>query len=158
VAYLCGRIDAYRGSESWNAPVQGGTLALGRGRREANMNRPLNFEEYASGFPNTTQKSLKQMRATIRKAAPRADEVISYGMPGYRLDGALVWFAGFAHHIGFYPGASGIVAFKKELSEYQSAKGSVQFSLGKPLPLGLIAKIVKFRAKENLKRAKMKKR
>jgi len=109
-------------------------------------------DEYISGYLSSTQKILKQLRATIQKAAPQADEVISYGMPGYRLNGALVWFAGYTRHIGFYPGASGIAAFKKELSNYKSAKGSVQFPLGEPLPAGLIARIVKFRVKENMKR------
>jgi uncharacterized protein YdhG (YjbR/CyaY superfamily) len=118
------------------------------------MTKPKDFDAYISAFPEATQKRLRQLRATIKKAAPQADEVISYGMPGYRLNGALVWFAAFAHHIGFYPGVSGISAFKKEISIYKSAKGSVQFPLDESLPLGLIAKIVKFRVNENLKRAK----
>ena len=82
--------------------------------------------------------------------------MISYGMPAYILNGMLAFFAGYARHIGFYPIPSGIEAFKKELSAYKRAKGSVQFLLDKPLPLGLITKIIKFRAKENLKKMKTK--
>jgi uncharacterized protein YdhG (YjbR/CyaY superfamily) len=74
-------------------------------------------------------------------------------MPAFKLNGMLVWFAAHTKHIGFYPGASGIAAFKKELSIYKNAKGSVQFPLYRPLPLGLVAKIVKFRVHENLARA-----
>ena len=114
------------------------------------MIKAKNFDEYISNFPVETQEKLKQLRMTIKKAAPDADEVISYGMPGFKLSGMLVWFAGYSGHIGFYPRPSGIEAFKKELSAYKGAKGSVQFPMNKPLPLGLITKIVKFRVKENL--------
>ncbi len=107
---------------------------------------------YIAAFHGNTQKMLKQLRATIKKAAPKAEEVISYGMPGYKLNGMLVWFAGYAKHIGFYPKPSAIKAFKKELSPYKMSKGAIQFPLDKPLPLELIAKMVKFRAKENLQK------
>jgi len=116
-----------------------------------------NIDAYIAGFPRGTQKLLEQLRATIKKAAPLAEEVISYGMPAFKLNGMLVWFAAHTKHIGFYPRISGIAAFKKELSIYKVAKGSVQFPLDKPLPLGLITKIVKFRVKENLERALLKK-
>ena len=86
-----------------------------------------------------------------------AIEVISYATPAVKLNGMLVWFAAHTNHIGFYPKASGIDAFKKELSGYKGAKGSVQFPLDKPLPLGLIKKIVKFRVIENLQKAKLSK-
>ncbi|MBO0888897.1 DUF1801 domain-containing protein [Candidatus Bathyarchaeota archaeon] len=92
------------------------------------------------------------MRSTIRKAAPKATEVISYGMPAFKQERILVWFAGFKHHIGLYPGVSGIESFKKELSGYKSAKGSVQFPIDKPLPLALVARIVKFRLREAQKK------
>ena len=95
---------------------------------------------------------------TIKKAAPQAEEVISYGMPAFKMYRMLVWFAAHSKHIGFYPGASGIEAFKKELSIYKGAKGSVQFPFDQPLPLGLITKIVKFRVTENLQQAKTKKK
>ena len=112
------------------------------------------IDKYIATFPKGTQLLLKQIRKTIRKAAPDALEVISYRMPAYKLNGMLLWFAGHSKHIGFYPMASGINAFKKELSVYKGAKGSVQFPLDKPLPLELIAKIVKFRAAENLEKPK----
>ena len=114
--------------------------------------------KYISGFPEETQKLLKQLRQTIKTAAPEAEEVISYSMPGYKKNGMLVWFAGYSGHIGFYPGASGIEAFKNELSIYKGAKGSVQFPLTKPLPLDLIGDIVKFRVSENLEKVTAKKK
>jgi len=117
------------------------------------VKKPITTDEYISGFPKETQKILEQLRATIKKAAPKADEVISYGMAAFKLNGMLVWFAAHTNHIGFYPSPSGIEAFKKELSIYKGAKGSVQFPLEKPLPLGLITKIVKFRVTENLQKA-----
>lgn len=86
-------------------------------------------------------------------AAPQAEEVISYAMPAYRLNGMLVYFAGYAKHIGFYPGAGGIAAFKTELSVYKGAKGSVQFPLDRPLPLKLIEEIIMFRIAENVERS-----
>ena len=99
---------------------------------------------------------MKKLRQTIRKAAPEAEEVISYQMPAYKLQGMLVYFAAYKNHIGFYPTGSGIFAFKKELSIYECSKGTVRFPLDKPLPLGLIGKIVKFRVKENLEKKKKK--
>ena len=114
------------------------------------MKKPTNIDEYISGFPKETQKILEQLRATIKKTAPNAEEVISYAIPAFKLNGMLVWFAAYSNHIGFYPRGSGIEAFKKELSIYKSAKGSVQFPLDKALPWALITKIVKFRVAENL--------
>lgn len=115
-----------------------------------------NVDEYISGFPKETQALLEQLRAAITDAAPRAEEVISYAMPAYRINGMLVYFAGYARHIGFYPGAGGIAAFKNELSVYKGAKGSVQFPLDQPLPLELVTRIVKFRVDENLERMRNK--
>ena len=115
------------------------------------------IDRYISDFPRETQLKLEQVRATILKAAPKAEEVISYKMPAYKLNGMLVWFAGYKNHIGLYPGANGIEAFKKEIAAYKWAKGSVQFPLDKPLPLGLITKMVKFKVKTNLEKAKAKK-
>ena len=114
------------------------------------MKKPTNIDEYISGFPKETQKILEQLRATIKKTAPNAEEVISYAIPAFKLNGMLVWFAAYSNHIGFYPRGSGVEAFKKELSIYKSAKGSVQFPLDKALPWALITKIVKFRVAENL--------
>jgi uncharacterized protein YdhG (YjbR/CyaY superfamily) len=106
--------------------------------------------------PEDVQKKLKEMRATIRAAAPEATEIISYQIPTFYLKGNLVHFAAFKNHIGFYPTSSGIQAFKKELSIYEGAKGTVRFPIDKSLPLKLISKIVKFRVAENLKRAEVK--
>lgn len=120
--------------------------------------KPKNINEYIATFPLQTRKLLRQMRATIKKAAPKAEEVISYGIPAFKFHGLLVWFAAHTHHIGFYPRISAMQAFKKELSKYKGAKGSVQFPLNKPLPLSLIKKMVQFRVKENLGKIKLKKK
>lgn len=117
---------------------------------------PKNFEDYLERFPRDVQQRLKQMRLTIKKAAPQSKETISYGIPAFTLNGMLVWFAGFKNHIGFYPRTSAIAAFRKELSAYKGAKGSVQFHFDKPLPLTLISRMVKFRVKENLSKTKKK--
>ena len=114
---------------------------------------PKNIDDYIAGFPAEVREILEQIRSTIRKAAPDAKETINYGIPTFTLNGNLVHFAGFKGHIGFYPTPSGIEKFKEELSVYEGAKGSVQFPLDKPMPLGLIRKIVKFRVQENLERA-----
>ncbi len=113
-------------------------------------------DAYLETFPPATQQLLAQLRELILKTVPGVEETIGYQMPAYRLDGALVYFAGYKHHIGFYPTGSGIEAFKKELSVFKGAKGSVQFPLDKPLPLTLIARIVRFRVKENQAKAKEK--
>ena len=114
------------------------------------------IDEYIATFPRETQKILKEMRATIKAAAPEAEEKISYQMPTFFLKGNLVHFAAFKNHIGFYPTPSGIEAFKDELSVYEGAKGSVQFPIEKPMPLKLITRIVKYRVAENLKNAGLK--
>ncbi len=116
------------------------------------------IDEYISGFPEEIQILLEQVRTTIKQAAPEAKEDIKYAMPTFVLNGNLVHFAAFKNHIGFYPVPSGIEAFKKELSVYKGAKGSVQFPLDQPMPLELITKIVKFRVDENLRKAKAKKK
>ncbi|MBL7919288.1 MAG: DUF1801 domain-containing protein [Bacteroidia bacterium] len=116
---------------------------------------PENVDEYINSFPKDTQKYLKQMRAAIKKAAPKAEEGIGYKMPAYKLNGhPLVYFAGYAKHIGFYATPTGHKEFKKELSAYKEGKGSVQFPLDEALPIALITKIVKFRVQENLAKAK----
>ncbi len=119
--------------------------------------KPESVDSYISDFPPDTRTKLEDLRRTIRKTAPNAEECISYAMPAYKLGGMLVYFAGYVGHIGFYPGAGGIAAFKDELSGYKWAKGSVQFPLDKPLPLKLITRIVKFRLEENIKRTQAKK-
>jgi uncharacterized protein YdhG (YjbR/CyaY superfamily) len=117
-----------------------------------------NIDEYIAGFPPDVQAILQQVRMTIRAAAPDAEETISYQMPTFTLKGILVHFAGHKNHIGFYPTPSGIEKFKDELSAYKGAKGSVQFPLDKPIPLDLIAEIVRFRVRENLQKAEAKKK
>ena len=111
------------------------------------------IDEYIGTFPEDIQKLLEEVRATIKAAAPNAEEKISYQMPTFFLNGNLIHFAAFKDHIGLYPTPSGTKAFKRELSIYQGAKGSVRLPIDKPLPLKLISKIVKFRVTENLKKA-----
>ncbi len=122
------------------------------------MKKPKDIDEYIASYPKEIQKILTQLRATIKKAAPKSEEIISYSMPAFKLNGMLVWFAAHTNHIGFYPRVSAIEAFKKEISNYKWAKGSVQFPLDKPLPIGLITKMVKFRVNENMSRVKAKKK
>jgi uncharacterized protein YdhG (YjbR/CyaY superfamily) len=112
-----------------------------------------NIDEYISIQTPEVQVLLEQMRTTIKKAAPKAEEVISYNMPAFKYHGMLVYFAAYKNHIGFYATPTGHSEFKKELSVYKQGKGSVQFPLNKPLPLDLITDIVNFRIKENLKKA-----
>ena len=115
------------------------------------MNKPKNTDEYISDLPAETQKIMKQLRALIKKIIPKADEVISYGIPAFKMNGKVViFFAAFKNHIGLYPAPRSNEAFKKELSSYKGGKGTVQFPLDKPLPAGLIKKIVEFKAAENL--------
>lgn len=114
------------------------------------------INEYIATFPEETQRVLEELRATIKAAAPEAEEKISYQIPTFSLHGNLVHFAAWKKHIGFYPTSSGTQAFKRELSIYAGAKGSIKFPIDKPLPLSLISKIVKFRVAENLKSAKIK--
>jgi len=108
------------------------------------------IDEYISTFPENVQNTLKKIRKTIKESAPKAVEAMTWGMPTFKLNGNLVHFAAFKKHVGFYPGASGIDAFKKEISGYKNAKGSVQFPLDEPIPFYLIKKIVKYRVIENL--------
>lgn len=112
------------------------------------MAAPKNFAEYAAGFPPKVRRALQSVRSTIKKAAPGAEEIISYGMPAFRQRTILVWFGAHAKHIGLYPKAAAMSAFKRELNAYKHAKGSVQFPLDEPMPLELIARIVRFRVDE----------
>jgi uncharacterized protein YdhG (YjbR/CyaY superfamily) len=114
------------------------------------------IDEYIAVCPKELQKTLGELRATIKAAAPGAEEKISYQMPTFALKGNLVHFAAFKNHIGFFPAASGVEAFKDELSIYDGSKGTVRFPLDKPLPLELISRIVKYRVAENLQKAEKK--
>lgn len=116
--------------------------------------KPETIDQYIAGFPADVQEILQQIRKTIQKAAPDAIEAISYAMPTFKLNGNLVHFAAYKSHIGLYPAPQGIEAFKKELSVYKGAKGSVQFPLDQPMPLALITKIVKFRVTQSLEQKK----
>ncbi len=109
-------------------------------------------DDYIAQFPADVQRVLKKVRATIKKAAPKAEERISYGMPGYFLNGQLVWFGGHATHVGFYPTGQGITVFKKELEGYKTSKGAVQFPLDQPIPYELITRMVKQRVLANQQR------
>jgi uncharacterized protein YdhG (YjbR/CyaY superfamily) len=110
--------------------------------------KPKTIDAYIEGSPPEARPSLEALRMEIKKLAPEAEEVISYGMPAFRLNGTLVYFAAFSSHIGFYPTASPLPHFRKELARYETSKGAIRFPLGKPLPLALIRRIVKFRLKE----------
>jgi len=113
-------------------------------------NKVENIDDYISDFPGETQKYLNEMRELIRKLAPDSVESISYAIPTFSLNGKyLVYFAGFKNHIGLYPTPVGMEAFKEELSNYKTGKGSVQFPLNKPLPIALITKIVKYQIGQN---------
>jgi uncharacterized protein YdhG (YjbR/CyaY superfamily) len=125
---------------------------------ESDQFPPKTIDEYIADFPPDVQDILQKIRATIRKAAPEAQEKISYQMPTFTLYGNLVHFAAFKNHIGFYPIPSGIEAFKEDLSPYKQGKGSVQFPLDQPIPYDLIARITAFRVRENLEKAKAKKK
>ena len=120
------------------------------------MNREMSkdIDDYLHRCPKNVQGLLTEMRSTIKKAAPKATEKISYGIPTFALAGNLVHFAAFKNHIGFYPTPSAIKAFARELSSYKCSKGAVQFPLDEPLPLALVSRMVKFRVKEILSKRK----
>jgi uncharacterized protein YdhG (YjbR/CyaY superfamily) len=111
------------------------------------------IDNYIATFPENVQVKLDEIRAIIRKAAPQAEEVISYKMPAYEFHGIAVYFAGYAKHVGFYPTGSGIEAFQHRFGPYKWSKGAVQFSLDKPLPADLITEMVHFRLQLNLEKA-----
>lgn len=115
---------------------------------------PRDIDEYIAGFPPDVQGKLEKIRATIRKAAPDAEEAIKYQMPTFVLKGNLVFFAAFKKHIGFYGTSTGNGTLEDALSVYAGPKGSLKFPFDRPIPFGLIGKVVKFRVKENLEKAK----
>jgi len=121
------------------------------------MHNSKNTDEHIAGFPSPIKERLEKIRASIKKAAPKAEETISYGIPTFKQNGNLVHFAGYKNHIGFYPGAGAIEAFKKELAAFETSKGTVQFPHDKPVPLGLVGQIVKFRVIQNNEAAALKK-
>ena len=125
----------------------------------SNTIKPTNVDEYIASFSKDIQSLLQEVRMTIRKAAPEALEMISYGIPAFKFQGKpLVYFAAFKNHIGFYPTPTGIDEFEKELSVYKQGKGSVQFPIDKPMPLKLIDKIAKYRMNKILEMSLAKKK
>lgn len=126
---------------------------------KAGQTAARNIDEYIAGFPKEVQALLQKIRKTIKKAAPGAEEKISYLIAAFTLKGkGLVSFAAYKKHISLYPAPRGAEKFKKELSRYEGGKGTVQFPLDKPTPFGLIERIVKLRVKKNLEEAKGKKK
>jgi uncharacterized protein YdhG (YjbR/CyaY superfamily) len=120
------------------------------------MQKAENIDKYVASFPEEIQELLNQMRAAITKAAPKSQEVISYGMPAFKMHTVLVYFAGYKNHIGFYPTSSGVRQFQEQISDYKNSKGAIQFPLDKPLPVKLIKEITAFRVKEDIANAKTK--
>ena len=108
------------------------------------------IQEYIEVFHPDVQKILQQIREAIKKAAPKATEIISYGMPAFKQNKVLVYFAVGKNHIGFYPTPNAIICFSKELAAYKTSKGAIQFPLDIKLPLTLISRITNFRVKEAL--------
>lgn len=108
------------------------------------------IDTYLKNFPKDVRETLKILRNIIKATVPDAEEAIKYGIPTFVHHGNLVHFGGYTTHIGFYPGATAVEVFKKELSKYETSKGTVKFPLDTPLPKTLIQKIVKYRVKENL--------
>ena len=116
------------------------------------------IDEYVAAFPPDVQSILRKIRLTIRKAAPQAEEKISYKMPAFALDGDLIYFAAFKKHIGIYPPVRGDEKLSKELSRYRGEKGNLKLPLDEPIPYDLIRKVVKFRLKEHLERVRSKRK
>ena len=110
---------------------------------------PKTVDDYLAALPEDARATLKKIRKTIRAAAPRATEGISYQMPMYKQHGMLVGFAAFKDHCSLFPGAKPVATFKDELKAYKTSKGTIQFPIGKPLPAALVKKIVKARVVEN---------
>lgn len=119
---------------------------------EANRTTPASIDDYIAAARPEVQPILERIRDTIRQAAPAAEEKISYQMPAFTLDGALVYFAAFKHHIGFYPPVRD-KKLRAETSAYAGEKGNLRFPLDKPIPYALIGKLVKARVRENQERA-----
>lgn len=123
------------------------------------MKKYTTVAEYLQDIPEQTIERIYELQAAIKTAVPNAEEVISYNMPAYKLNGkALVYFAAYAKHVGFYPTSSPMVVFADELSKYKTSKGAVQFPLDKKIPSALVKKIVKHRIAEEAARAVAKKK
>ena len=116
--------------------------------------KPASVDEYLSQLPDDVRKVLEQLRATIRAVAPQAEEVISYGMPGYKYHGMLVYFSAFKNHCSFFPGTAMLNKLDQEVKAFKTSTGTLQFTVEKPLPTSLVKKIVKMRMKENEEKQK----
>jgi uncharacterized protein YdhG (YjbR/CyaY superfamily) len=116
------------------------------------------IDEYISAFPPEVQVILKRIRQTVHKAAPNAEETISYRIPAFRQNGIVVYFAAFKNHIGLYPPVSGDPQLEKAIAPYAGEKGNLRFPLNQPIPYNLIARIAKQRLKQNLTKASAKRR
>jgi uncharacterized protein YdhG (YjbR/CyaY superfamily) len=125
-----------------------------RGLIDMDNQKYKTIDEYVNAAAKEVQPVLQELRQVIHEAAPAAQEVISYNMPAFKQNGVLVYFAAFKNHIGFFPTSSGVAAFTKELSSYDTSKGTVRFPLDEAIPYDLVAKIVKFRVQENLEKKK----
>lgn len=121
--------------------------------------KPKSIDEYISRFPQDTQDLLQQIRVTIKKVVPEAEETISYGIPAFNLNGTyLIYFAAYKKHIGFYPFPGAIKQVDKDFASFEiSGKGTIQFPLNKPMPFNSITKLVRFRVKENVETVEEKK-
>jgi uncharacterized protein YdhG (YjbR/CyaY superfamily) len=119
------------------------------------MKKFKTMDEYIASFPKNVQTILQEMRQTIHNSAPQAEETISYSMPAFKQKGVLVWFAAFKNHISFFPTALGVEAFKAELRDYSTSKGTIRFPLDKPIPFDLVKKIVEYRIKENFAKSNL---
>jgi len=124
----------------------------------AGRSAPSSIDEYIAAFPPDVRSILEKIRLTIRKAAPRAEEKISYAMPAFALNGDLIYFAAFKKHIGIFPPVRGDEKLNKALSCYRGAKGNLKFPLDEPIPYGLITRVVKFRLKEHRDKVRSKRK
>jgi uncharacterized protein YdhG (YjbR/CyaY superfamily) len=117
------------------------------------MAKPATIDEYIAGYPREVQAILRKIRVTIKKAAPGAQETISYQIPTFKLNGVLISFAAFSQHIGLYPAPAGSESFNRRLAAYRSSKSTVKFPLDKPVPYSLVTQIVRLRVKANREKA-----
>jgi uncharacterized protein YdhG (YjbR/CyaY superfamily) len=122
------------------------------------LRKSRSIDRYIGGRPAAVQPILRKLRATVQRAAPQAEESISYGIPAFKLHGALVYFAAFKNHIGLYPPVRGNTKLQTAVSIYAGAKGNLRFPLDQPIPYALIARIVKFRARQNMAKANLKRK
>ena len=125
---------------------------------EASSKKFKTVDEYLSALPTKTKAILKEVKKTIQQEVPEAEEMISYNIPAFKWHGGLISYAAWKEHISLYPRSSAMEAAIKELSEYEGSKGTIKFPIDRPIPFNLIKKIVKFRMKQNLEKAKAKKK